>query len=522
VRASRTLRKVGVLLPGDAKILPLDLEQLFSNLESNGIQLSFFKVDGPSNKVNFAGKLFEIVIQLETFLFRFSSKRELQRTKGSEITQIQARNFCDLSEISLCETVLNFVGEAYIKNLEFFPKIVTPSNLALNGGPFDGLLEFNLLKRNSVIGGGLRLSGGTRLATKVLNFKIMREKYASINVANLRATTIGLLELIVLNANLLAKFEPISSNDDSNRIQEIRVRTVFGYAFYCFGDFLLNKCKKLLQLDLVWRIEIKDLRKRDQSETIFIGPQKDGRDFCADPFIWESEGKAYCFFEYYDSELQLGKISYLCLDGDSRSTINDALSEDFHLSFPYIFDFEGMTYMCPETSSLNEIRLYRCVSFPDKWEYFRTLIDDIDAADTVIFEKNGLWWLLTNVDFTRRGIHTNFLNAYFATSPLSFEWTPHAQNPLIMDATAARNGGLFQDGDKTIRVGQMQGFNFYGKSASLYEILVISEESYSETTHGIPQIIQIQNRPGFHHLDVKKEVFAYDILLHRRHARAQL
>ena len=46
--------------------------------------------------------------------------------------------------------------------------------------------------------------------------------------------------------------------------------------------------------------------------------------------------------------------------------------------------------MCPETSEKNEIRIYECVKFPIKWKYSRTLIKNIYAVDTILFQKNSM------------------------------------------------------------------------------------------------------------------------------------
>ena len=65
--------------------------------------------------------------------------------------------------------------------------------------------------------------------------------------------------------------------------------------------------------------------------------------------------------------------------------------------------------MCPETKEKKEIRIYKCKKIPDQWSYFKTLIKNIYAVDTVIFEKNNIWWLLTNTDKNNLSFLLNFL-----------------------------------------------------------------------------------------------------------------
>ena len=493
---------------------------MFSRLQAKGVELSFFEIDVLPNNSNLAEKLLRITIRVESHFLRPRQQQALQMKSTSEDFLYSTKVFFDASEINQNQIILNFVGEEAIGGFSFIPKVITAEDLLLGGRSIRALWPDYVFNRDNFIIGTLRMSSGIENVTKLLKFELMTEKYLSANLVNLRATAVGLLELLVLESNLLKKFKLFPDAVTLGTSRGFRLRHFLKYFIFCISVFLFNKLKKIFQFDLSWRVELEDSRIMNHITTTVIGPKDGSKDFCADPFVWEYGGKIYCFFEYYDWQLRLGKISYICLDDDTPTVIHDALTEDFHLSFPFMFEYEGTIYMCPETSSINEIRLYRCSIFPNKWEYSTTLMKDIDAADTVIFEKNGLWWLLSNVDFTRRGIHTNFLNAYYAESPLSSEWTPHVQNPLSMTTNSARNGGFFMSGDKTMRVGQIQGFNFYGKSAALYEILTLSEESFSEVRRELPPSIQVQNKHGFHHLDMKKEVLAYDLLLPRRSSRA--
>ena len=61
------------------------------------------------------------------------------------------------------------------------------------------------------------------------------------------------------------------------------------------------------------------------------------------------------------------------------------LEEQFHLSYPYIFEHEDRVYMIPETNEANEIRLYQAVDFPLIWELKQVLMQNVSAVDTSIF-----------------------------------------------------------------------------------------------------------------------------------------
>ena len=85
------------------------------------------------------------------------------------------------------------------------------------------------------------------------------------------------------------------------------------------------------------------------------------------------------------------------INGSTYNRIGICLEENFHLSYPYIFKFENNIYMLPETAQVNEIRLYKCIDFPMKWKFFKTIKKDIFAVDNMIFFKNNYWWLFTNI-----------------------------------------------------------------------------------------------------------------------------
>lgn len=204
------------------------------------------------------------------------------------------------------------------------------------------------------------------------------------------------------------------------------------------------------------------------------------RRFLADPFIIYRNGSHFCFVEDYCFETKKGSISAYEINSDGHKRFDYVLKEEFHLSYPFIFECENQTFMCPETSEKNEIRLYKCLEFPNRWEYFKTLIRDISAVDTNIFFMNGYWWLFTNIDSSGSGIHSCELHIFFSDDPLSDRWVPHACNPVIFDSLSARNGGLIIDSTGVFRVFQKQGFDQYGEKLGVSEILELSPVRYQE------------------------------------------
>jgi hypothetical protein len=196
--------------------------------------------------------------------------------------------------------------------------------------------------------------------------------------------------------------------------------------------------------------------------------------FLADPFVIREGDRDYCFLEDLDYESFRGSISVYELKDQGAEKLGNALVEPFHLSFPYLFRFDSKLYMCPETSENNDIRVYECVKFPLEWKLHKSLMSNVSAVDTMIFERDGLWWLFTNIDPTNTGNHFSELFIFYADNPLSGTWHPHPQNPVLIDSANGRNAGIVFDDKWVYRVSQRQGFNTYGKGFSVNRITVLS------------------------------------------------
>lgn len=158
--------------------------------------------------------------------------------------------------------------------------------------------------------------------------------------------------------------------------------------------------------------------------------------FIADPFPATIDGQTYIFVEELSYDDWQGRISYIEYpDGFENGTLEPALEEPFHLSYPYIFEFDGDTYAIPETYEANEIRLYR-VDGPADWTLEQTLVSDVAAVDPTVVEYDGRWWLF----FTTRAYSGTNLHVWHAPEPTG-SWEPHATNPVKSDVRSARPGG---------------------------------------------------------------------------------
>ena len=238
--------------------------------------------------------------------------------------------------------------------------------------------------------------------------------------------------------------------------------------------------------------------------------------FLADPFVIREGNREFCFVEDYNYKSSRGSIFVYELKGESAERLGEAIAEPFHLSFPYVFRFDSKIYMCPETSENKDIRLYECLNFPLEWKLSKVLMSNVSAVDTMIFERDGLWWLFTNIDPTNTESYGAELFIFHSDNPLREEWRSHPKNPIAIDSAKGRNAGILFDDRWIYRVAQKQGFGSYGKGLSINKITVLDTDEYSETElHSVepnffPKLV------GCHHLHSNGNISVFDYLRYTR------
>jgi hypothetical protein len=268
----------------------------------------------------------------------------------------------------------------------------------------------------------------------------------------------------------------------------------------------------LLGIDLRWSVAFSHCDWPDLNMARAITLLNPPNHFLADPFVYRRAGKHYCFAEDYDYATERGLIAVYELNASTGTRLGEALVEPFHLSFPYLFEYQGELYMCPESSAHKQIRLYRCIEFPLKWQLEKVLMSNLSAADTLLFEYQGLWWLFTNIDPFDRADHGSELSIFYADSPLTDQWTPHPKNPVIIDASRARNAGFLRRDGELYRPAQKLGFNAYGTGFVINRIIKLSTTEYEEET-----IVEVKAKfraglHGTHHIHSSDGVTVFDAL----------
>lgn len=206
--------------------------------------------------------------------------------------------------------------------------------------------------------------------------------------------------------------------------------------------------------------------------------------YYADPIVIKKNELFYVFFECYDKIKKIGKIQYYFINKNRIiSPIKDiSIPINLHTSFPFIFESEGHTYMIPETCHLNKINLYECIDFPEKWVFVKTLIDNIHAADNVVFFKDGIWYLFTIVYANKK----EYFCIFYSDNILG-QWNKHKLvntnylTPEKNNNITRMAGRIIEFDNKLIRPTQYSRKGIYGEKVILYLIDKLTTDEYNET-----------------------------------------
>jgi hypothetical protein len=241
-----------------------------------------------------------------------------------------------------------------------------------------------------------------------------------------------------------------------------------------------------------------------------LTPPKDK--FWADPFAVKHEGKYFVFFEEYLYKDDKAHISVMEVSKSGATEPVPVLKRDYHLSYPFMLEWQGRHYMIPETAANKTVEVYRCESFPGEWKLETLLLEGVPGRDATLFEVDGLWWMFVAIADTDS---SDELYLYYGPTPLG-PWTPHKQNPVKSDVRNSRPAGRpFYWNGELCRPAQ-DSSQRYGYAMTINRIVRLTPDEFVEQE--ISKILP-QWRPdlrGTHTLNICEDLTVIDCLVHRR------
>lgn len=224
--------------------------------------------------------------------------------------------------------------------------------------------------------------------------------------------------------------------------------------------------------------------------------------FVADPFMLYAPNQTgrgwHMFFEVWNDDVEQGEIGYASsADGRAWHYEQIALRMPYHLSYPYVFAWEGTHFMVPETRQDGAVNLFVADQFPYGWRKEVCLLEG-DFADASLFHHDDKWWMFV--------IHGTEDMMIFQADDLTGPWLPHAENPVIPeDRTRARPAGRpVRHEGRLIRYGQ-DCLPAYGFQVRAFTVDELSSTTYRETEAANSPILK-PTRVGWnalkmHHVD---------------------
>ncbi len=203
--------------------------------------------------------------------------------------------------------------------------------------------------------------------------------------------------------------------------------------------------------------------------------------YWADPIAVEHQGRYFIFFEEAITATDSGGrvMAIEVFENAEPGAVRVVIERPYHMSYPFVFDWNGVLYMLPETAERGTLELYRCESFPFKWSLDRVLLEDIRAFDATLFLQNDRWWMFVSIGEPGASSDDE-LHLFWSTTPFG-PWTAHRRNPVVSDVRCARPAGpLFSSDGQLYRPSQDCSVA-YGHSIVINRVDVLDEHAYQET-----------------------------------------
>lgn len=208
-------------------------------------------------------------------------------------------------------------------------------------------------------------------------------------------------------------------------------------------------------------------------DTPFVVLKNDAKYWTADPFVFEKDGKTYIFAELFDYKLQRGTIGYCEYNGNPKVKWKQIIVEPYHMSFPFVLEKSGYIYLMPETSCGSCVSLYKCISFPDKWEKCENILENDNVVDTVLFDYLGKDLAFTYDSYGFKDAENNLWLCDVVDNKII------KKIPITKDVAIARMAGkVFTYDHKYYRPSQYC-VDYYGQALNIMEF-VIGDNGYEE------------------------------------------
>jgi len=198
--------------------------------------------------------------------------------------------------------------------------------------------------------------------------------------------------------------------------------------------------------------------------------------FYADPFAVRRENVMTILFEAYSYRYSKGCIFMINITGDTAPHPQIVIDTPFHMSYPYLLEYENEIYCIPEIAQSNEVVLYKAQEFPKRWIKAAILIRDFAAIDSTVFFHDNLWWLMASDKETNEYDNLFIWYAHDLIGP----WKPHPANPVKVDIRSARPAGTPFISEGNLYRPSQDNSDYYGKRIVINRVVKLTPYEFKE------------------------------------------
>jgi hypothetical protein len=262
--------------------------------------------------------------------------------------------------------------------------------------------------------------------------------------------------------------------------------------------------KNIFSRRIVWTIalykleDIAEIFSIDKKKPFLILGEKNVRinfeyqSTVADPFLFVYQNRLFLFYEV-KTDFGVGQIWAQSWDSYGEWIDHGlVLNEEFHLSYPHVFEYNGKLYMIPETASSGEVWLYSTNDFPFNWKKIKNIIQSPLLDPTVLIQDEYIYIFGTTREYELQIYRANKIDGEYIK----------LEKSITKDKSISRNGGpILTVGSSKYRISQNCS-NTYGQNISVNKIINMSEGNYSEELI-VKDLYKIKPKwmdCGYHHL----------------------
>jgi len=204
-------------------------------------------------------------------------------------------------------------------------------------------------------------------------------------------------------------------------------------------------------------------------------PLPRGVEAMADPFVWETGGRNYLFFEEVAAGSSKGRLACAeVFENGSCSERKIVLERPYHLSYPCVAQAGGELFLLPESFEAGCVELYRFSRFPEEVEPVARLAEGIALVDTTPVFVNDRWYFFTT---TTPPFMESLL---FWSNRLDGAWHLHPSSPISCSVRNSRSAGnLFWKDGRLYRPTQDCSAR-YGYAIQVNEVVRLTPEEFEE------------------------------------------